>query len=492
MNDFQPLPSANLPAPTPDLVVNGRPGGRLQLVRISNRLAELTGRPAAELRGRELEQAFADTVPPLGELALECLNRDTALTDIRVRFPAGAGITLVTDVLPAGLADDYSGTLVHFMFRQPVPARVETVPNFGGLVGDSAAIREVFRKITLYAPTEASVVITGETGTGKELVARALHQGSDRAHGPYVAVNCSAISEELLESELFGHEKGAFTGALRTHKGRFERADGGTLFLDEIGDMPLHTQTRLLRVLEEKRFERVGSEQEFPVDARIVCATNVPLEQAVGQNRFRADLYHRLSVLRIHLPPLRQRSEDIPHLVNHFLQQFSDKYGRRIDRLTNEALALLQSYLWPGNIRELRNVLERVYIETQSEVIGARAFAEWVRERQGFAPGDWGPEAQQATPPMAPPYPLTSDRLLLAAPRHKTLEAELVRPSRTARSSAPAELSVDDIRRAYRAAGGNLSAAARKLGVHRATLYRHLDKLGLVRVELDRQRTETD
>jgi len=485
MNDFPSLQTTNLPAPTPDLVVNCRPGGRLQLVRISDRLAELTGRSPAELRGLDLEQALADTLPPLGELAQESLRRDTALTDIRVRFAVGAGLTLVADVLPAGLAEDYSGTLVHFRFRQPVPTRTETVPSFGGLVGESAAIHEVFRKITLYAPTEAAVVITGETGTGKELVARALHEHSERADGPFVALNCSAISEELLESELFGHEKGAFTGAVRTHKGRFERADGGTLFLDEIGDMPLHTQTRLLRVLEEKRVERVGSEQEFPVDVRVVCATNVPLEQAVGQNRFRADLYHRLSVLRIHLPPLRQRSEDIPHLVQHFLRQFSDKYGRRIERLTNEALVLLQSYLWPGNIRELRNVLERVYIETQTEVIGARAFTEWVRERQDFAPGDWSPEARSSHP-MAPPYPLTSDRLLLAPPRQQTLEAELIpRPATPNRSTRPAELTAEEIRQAYREADGNLSAAARALGVHRATLYRHLEKLGLARDELD-------
>ncbi|WP_432823658.1 sigma-54 interaction domain-containing protein [Trichloromonas sp.] len=485
MNDFQTLHSQSLPALSPDLVVNCRQGGRLQLVKISDRLAQLTGRAPAELRGLELDQALAGTVPPLGELAEESLNRDTALTDIRVRFAAAKEITLVADVRPAGLAEDYSGTLVHFLFRQPTPGRAETVPTFGGLIGDSAAIREVFRKIALYAPTGAAVVITGETGTGKELVARALHQGSERARGPFVPVNCSAISEELLESELFGHEKGAFTGALRTHKGRFERADGGTLFLDEIGDMPLHTQTRLLRVLEEKRVERVGSEQEFPVDVRIVCATNVPLEQAVGQNRFRADLYHRISVLRIHLPPLRQRSEDIPHLVSHFLRQFSDKYGRRVERLTNEALALLQSYLWPGNIRELRNVLERVYIETQSEVIGARAFAEWVRERQGFAPGDWGPETRQTTQPVAPPYPLTGDRLLLAAPTKTTFDAELLRSRTTGTSTRPADLSADDIRQAYRAAGGNLSAAARRLGVHRATLYRHLEKLGIARDELD-------
>ncbi len=492
MNDFEPLHSTNLPALAPDLTVNCRQNGRLELVKVSARLAELAGRSPGDLRGRELEQVFGETVPSLGELAREAVSRDAGLGDIRVRLPFAGGTTLVAEVLPGGLAEDYSGSLVHFIFRQPPATRPETVPAFGGLVGDSAAIREVFRKIALYAPTEAAVVITGETGTGKELVARALHQGSGRSRGPYVAVNCSAISEELLESELFGHEKGAFTGALRTHKGRFERADGGTLFLDEIGDMPLHTQTRLLRVLEEKRVERVGSEQEFPVDVRIVAATNVPLEQAVGQNRFRADLYHRLSVLRIHLPPLRQRSEDIPHLVNHFLGQFRDKYGRRIERLTNEAIALLQSYLWPGNIRELRNVLERVYIETRAEVIGARAFAEWVRERRDFAPGDWGSSSPNShrERTVAPPYPLATDRKLLPAPQDFH-EGELISPppaGKAAPSTRPAELTTDEIRQAYHAAEGNLAAAARLLGVHRATLYRYLEKLGLSREELDSTR----
>jgi DNA-binding NtrC family response regulator len=331
-------------------------------------------------------------------------------------------------------------------------------------------------------------VVTGETGTGKELVARALHERSPRSGGPYVAVNCSAIAEELLESELFGHEKGAFTGAVRTHKGRFERADGGTLFLDEIGDMPLHTQSRLLRALEEGRIERVGAEAERKVDVRVVAATNVPLEQAVGQGRFRADLYHRLNVLRIHVPPLRERPEDIPALVDHFLQVFSRKYGRRIERLTAEALALLQAYLWPGNVRELRNVLERVFVETQGEVVGARAFAEWVRERQDFSPGRWGVEAAEIirSESIIPPYPLATAQRLLAAEPSTFMEAELVASGKPARrSTRPLELDAEEIGKAYRAAGGNLAGAARLLGVHRATLYRYLEKLRLRREDLE-------
>ncbi len=284
---------------------------------------------------------------------------------------------------------------VSFYFRQPpagLARRHEPSSRFG-LVGNSPGMQEVFRKIVLYAETDASVVVTGETGSGKELVARALHEQSPRRNHAFVSVNCSAISPELLESELFGHEKGAFTGAVRSHKGRFERADNGTIFLDEVADMPESAQVKLLRVLEEGLLERVGSERPLQVDVRVVAATNVPMERAVQQGQFRADLYHRLAVLRIHLPALRQRLEDIPLLVEHFLGTFRRKYGRNVDRLTSEAMLLLRAYLWPGNVRELRNVLERVFIESQSEVIGARAFREWVNERQDFSPGDWGPSS---------------------------------------------------------------------------------------------------
>ncbi|RME36043.1 MAG: sigma-54-dependent Fis family transcriptional regulator, partial [Deltaproteobacteria bacterium] len=383
------------------------------------------------------------------------------------------------DLEPFGLADDYSGYRVALYLKE-VPRPEKITPHYG-LVGQSAGLREVLRKIEKYGPTDAAVVITGETGTGKELVAEALHRASDRNDGPFVAVNCSAISEELLESELFGHEKGAFTGAVRTHRGRFERADGGTLFLDEIGDMPLHTQTRLLRVLETGRVERVGAEREQQVDVRIVAATNVPLEKAVGAGRFRADLYHRLSVLRIHLPPLRERLEDLPHLVDFFLDRFNRKYGKQVKRLTSEAMSLLQSYLWPGNIRELRNVLERVYIESETEVIGARAFAEWVRERQDFTPGDWQPGSGA---PIIPPFPLESDRRLLEV-RDMPLLGSVPVGRKPGSSTRPADLDEQSIRRAFKAAGGNLAETARLLGVHRATLYRYLDKLGLDRSSLE-------
>ncbi len=316
-------------------------------------------------------------------------------------------------------------------------------------------------------------------------MARALHEESPRSGCSFVAVNCSAISKELLESELFGHEKGSFTGALRTHRGRFERADGGTLFLDEIGDIPFGTQVKLLRVLENRTIERVGSEREIPVDVRVVCATNVPLERAVAEGRFRADLYHRLAVLRLHLPPLRERLEDLPFLVDFFLSILNRKYRRQVKRLTPEAVNFLRSYLWPGNIRELRNILERVVVETEGEVIGARAFREWTLERQYLSPDRW--EEVHASPAahtaIITPYPSPSGRMLLDSNHSKAASSTAPFASQSASAT---ELDPDQIRRAYRESGGNISQAARRLGIHRATFYRHLKKLGLDRKDLNR------
>jgi DNA-binding NtrC family response regulator len=372
------------------------------------------------------------------------------------------------------MTNDRMNNLPAIIPAAPLPATTDQSTERFGLVGASMVMREVYRKIELYAPSDAAVIVTGETGTGKELVARALHAFGPRRNGPFVAVNCSAIAAELLESELFGHERGAFTGAQRTHRGRFERAHGGTIFLDEVGDMPLPAQAKLLRVLEEGMVERVGSERPVPVDVRVVGATNVPLERAVHDGRFRADLYHRLAVLRIQLPPLRQRPEDLPLLVEYFLRQFRRKYARSVERLTPEAMALLDAYLWPGNVRELRNVLERVFVETHSEVIGARAFREWVRERQDFSPGEWGPEPPPVGAAVAPPWPLPG-----APPEAPAVSRH--------RSTRPANLDPAAIRRAWQAAAGNLTAAARLLGVHRATLYRSLKRLGLSRADFDRR-----
>jgi transcriptional regulator with GAF, ATPase, and Fis domain len=240
---------------------------------------------------------------------------------------------------------------------------------FEGIVGESPALRAVLRKVQQVAPVETTVLLTGETGTGKELIARALHQGSPRRDRPLIKVNCGAIPQGVVESELFGHEKGAFTGALQRRTGRFELADQGTLFMDEVVELPLDTQVKLLRVLQEHEFERVGSQRTQQVDVRLVAATNRDLENEVAAQRFRADLYYRLNVFPIRVPPLRERPSDIPLLVKHFLAQFQRKLAKPLKAVAPESLARLERYAWPGNIRELQNVLERACVLSPEPIV---------------------------------------------------------------------------------------------------------------------------
>jgi len=234
--------------------------------------------------------------------------------------------------------------------------------NFVEMVGNSPALLGVFRQVESVAPTDATVLIYGETGTGKELIARAIHNRSARRERPLVKVNCSAISAGLVESELFGHVKGAFTGAVERRVGRFELADGGTIFLDEVGELPLETQVKLLRVLQEQEFEPVGSSKTQTVDVRILAATNRDLEAAVAQGRFRSDLYYRLNVVALHIPPLRERQGDVPLLATYFIERYGKRFGKRIERVSRETMDLLLRYAWPGNVRELQNVIERAVV----------------------------------------------------------------------------------------------------------------------------------
>ena len=239
-----------------------------------------------------------------------------------------------------------------------------------GIIGDSGRMQEVLSLVRRVAPSDATVLIRGESGTGKELIARALHYASPRAAGPLVKVNCAALAESLLEAELFGHEKGAFTGAVASRKGRFELADGGSIFLDEIGDLPPHLQVKLLRVLQEREFERVGSSRPIKVDVRLLAATHRNLEALVREGRFREDLYYRINVVTIMLPPLRERREDLPPLIEHFLRVFAGKNGKTVRGLTREAREALLRYDYPGNIRELENLMERAVVLTRDDVIG--------------------------------------------------------------------------------------------------------------------------
>ncbi len=257
------------------------------------------------------------------------------------------------------------------------------------IVGDSPAMQTVFALIDRVAPTDSTVLITGESGTGKELVARAIHDGSPRASKPLVPVNCGSIPENLLESELFGHVKGAFTGALYSRPGRFSLADKGTIFLDEIGDMSPHLQTKLLRVIQEQTFEPVGSTKTLEVDVRVIAATHQNLRQLIEEKRFRMDLYYRLNVIQIHLPPLRERVEDIPALCEHFLQTFNPRLRGNILGFDDEAMSYLKGYSWPGNVRELENLIERIVILRGEGTIGV----DDIRDRHM----DQGPEASPPT-----------------------------------------------------------------------------------------------
>jgi two-component system response regulator HydG len=313
---------------------------------------------------------------------------------------------------------------------------------FDELIGGSEKMAAVRRSLDKIAPSETTVFVAGESGTGKELVARAIHRLSRRAAGPFVKVNCGALTETLLESELFGHEKGAFTGAIKTRLGRFELADGGTLFLDEVGDIPAAMQVKLLRVLQEQEFERVGGEQPIRVDVRIVSATHKPLEQEVAAGRFRQDLFYRLHVLPVRLPPLRERREDIPALAAHFIGKLGPRTNPRVRRLSDAALGRLMAYHWPGNVRELENALEQALVFAEGEEIGPAALPPFLQ-----APG------------------AAEDRL--EVPRELSLPEIL-----------------DDLERqlivkAYREARGVKTETARLLGIKTSALYYKLEKYGL-------------
>ncbi len=315
---------------------------------------------------------------------------------------------------------------------------------FESLIGSGPAMRRVFETIQKVAETDLTVLVRGESGTGKELVAQALHHRSPRRDRPFVAVNCAAISRELVESELFGHEKGAFTGADARRIGRFEAADGGTIFLDEIGDMPLETQSKVLRVLQERSFERVGGTKTIEADVRVVAATHRDLEAEVKRGRFREDLYYRLRVVEIALPPLRQRPEDIAPLVERFLDQLATRLGRERRRMGAAALARLARHSWPGNVRELRNVIEQAAVLASRDVIDEEDLR------------------LDAAPAAAEAVPSGAGGSFAEAKRRATEAFER-----------------DYLLRALRANGGNVSRTAEAIGMVRQSLQQKIRELGL-------------
>jgi DNA-binding NtrC family response regulator len=313
-------------------------------------------------------------------------------------------------------------------------------PAVASFLGESVRLRAALKVARQVSRSTATVLVHGESGTGKELLARIIHDESDRARGPFVAVNCAAIPETLLESELFGHEKGAFTGAAQRRVGRFERSSGGTLFLDEVGDMSPAMQAKILRALQEEEIERVGGDRPIPVDVRVIAATNRDLEAEVAAGRFREDLYYRLAVVVIHLPPLRERGDDVELLARHYLEHFARKHGRGVHELDEGALELLRSHPWPGNIRQLRNVVERALLMAEGPVLLPEHLPNEVRlgvPRAGSAPA----------------YGAEGELLPLRELEHR------------------------HIRRALALARGNLGATAELLGIHRNTLRQKLRRL---------------
>ena len=343
--------------------------------------------------------------------------------------------------------------------------------DYGQIVGQSPTLREVLAKVEQVAPTSSTVLLRGETGTGKELVAHAIHINSQRGERPFVRVNCAALAPGVLESELFGHEKGAFTGAVARRAGRFELADGGTLFLDEVGDLPMEVQIKLLRALQEREFERVGGSETIAVDVRVVSATNRDLEKMIDGGTFREDLYYRLNVFPIHLPALRERPEDLPALVDHFVAKFSRNTHRRVLGCTAEALERLRAYSWPGNVRELENIIERAMIlvkgarlEASDLDFGRRSQAQAVPHPVGTRVKTEPLTTIPTNPPQAPPSPPAA-----------ATDSQQMRPL--------SERLADEERREIIAAvdksDSNIALAARMLGINRSTLYYRMRKHGL-------------
>ncbi|AKJ64021.1 sigma-54-dependent transcriptional regulator [Kiritimatiella glycovorans] len=319
--------------------------------------------------------------------------------------------------------------------------QLDTKYGLESIIGQSEPMQRIFDKIRQVAPSRATVLIQGESGTGKELVARALHRLSPRAQGPFVPVHCAALSSNLLESELFGHEKGAFTGAVERRRGRFERADGGTLFLDEIAEIDPSIQVKILRVLEQRAFERVGGTESVEVDTRLLTATNRDLTEEVEKGAFREDLFYRLDVVSITVPPLRERAADIPLLLNHFLQQFSGENGKRIEGFTQDAAELLSRYEWPGNVRELRNAVENMVVMSRGEKLGVRDVPPKIRAQVDPARAQAG--------------------------------------GGEAGAGSLRDMEMRMILRALKETQGNRTKAAEQLGISRRTMHRKLNEYGL-------------
>jgi PAS domain S-box-containing protein len=400
-----------------------------------NKEAErITGYSRQEILGRDCHDAFGS--PFCGEHCAFCVDdpliADSAEYTINITTKSGeprrleATVTSMKDVEGrlTGVLSSFRDVTDLFSLRM----KAGELTSFGNIIGQDSKMLDIFQQIRDVAGYDYTVHISGETGTGKELVANAIHNESPRAGAPFVPINCGALPEGLIESELFGHVKGAFTGAMRDKKGRFELADGGTAFLDEVAELSNNMQVKLLRFLQEGRFERVGSERTTSVNVRVISATNQSLKESVKQGRFRDDLYYRLCVIPIHLPPLRDRKIDIPLLVDRFLQEAADRYDRQPLKVSRKAMSLILDYHWPGNVRELQNALQFAFVKCNGKSIAAQDLPLGLREAENTC--------------------------IRRGPSRK--------------------LDTEGVRAALVKTGGNKAKAARLLGVGRATLYRFL------------------
>ena len=422
---------------------------------------EIVGQPCHLLEGPNCK-GFAtlaamlqsETPPPQGICNQEC---KLLAKDGRELFIHGNVRTILDDNgQVAGAVGTFSDVTTLLEANQRIALLEEQTRQRGSLdrlVGHGQPMQEVFRRIRLAADSVVTVFISGESGTGKELAARAVHQLSDRRDAPFIAVNCSAIPETLLESELFGHVRGAFTGAVRDKVGMFQAADGGTLFLDEIGDLSPLLQLKLLRVLQEREVQRVGDDQPRAVNVRLVTATNRDLKQLIADGNFREDFYYRIHVFEIAMPPLRDRREDLPLLVEHFISEFSAGRNTPVTGIARDAMQKMMSYSWPGNVRELRNAIEHAFVTVAGETITLL---------------DLPPELREvARPSAAPPNSTTT-----VSPSHRQAlpEGQLTDSQQVER---------DEIIKALEATNGNRTAAARQLGTSRVTLWKKLKRYGL-------------
>lgn len=409
---------------------------------INKTAGEILGLDSLSLIGKNAREVFEKRFPGIQKLIDETIQNHRAIKNFNLEIEdsdANVKTYLVSTAITEELdPTDYGVVLVLHDISEFTRLKKAAIAqqSFGQLIGQSPNMKKIYSLIETVAQFDTTVLIYGETGTGKELVARTIHQYSHRSKGPFIPVSCSALSSSLLESELFGHVKGAFTGAIRDRSGRFEIAKGGTALLDEIGTLSIDIQLKLLRTIQERVIERVGSSEQIPIDVRIIAATNRDLSELVAKNQFREDLYYRLKVFQINVPPLRERRLDIPILADHFIERFNRLYNRKVIGLSGASKEQLMKYLWPGNVRELENAIEHAMVLSQGKIV---------------EPLHLPPEIRYMQVNGSPPPPQKHDF----------------------------DTEEENIRRALTSFGGNVTQAAASMGIHRTTLWRKMRELGI-------------